>query len=165
VSFLVNLYYFRLRTVWRYQSVIRSRKFEKDRKHKGQTRRDKKTNNDPQNTTQKSLNNTNPTTRHDELSFAGRVSASCSISDARQSIHINDLTSFYIIYYVPFLVHVSCLTEFIMPCCGVCVVQTFLCSVLWIIVCLFVPSRLAFVFSALFKLTTSDYTLVSSNCS
>ena len=109
VSFLVNLYYFRLRTVWRYQSVIRSRKIEKGRKHKGQTRRDKKTNNDPQNTTKKSLNNTNPTTRHDELSFAGRVSASCSISDARQSIHINDLTSFYIIYYVPFLVHVSCL--------------------------------------------------------
>jgi hypothetical protein len=85
VSFLVNLYYFRLRTVWRYQSVIRSRKFEKDRKHKGQTRKDKKTNNDPQNTTQKSLNNTNHTTRHDELSFGGRVSASCSISDARQS--------------------------------------------------------------------------------
>jgi len=47
------LYYFRLRKVWRYQSVIRSRKFEKDRKHKGETKRDKKTNNDPQNTTQK----------------------------------------------------------------------------------------------------------------
>jgi hypothetical protein len=70
------------RRVWRYKRnnhICKS----KDRRHNGQKKKDKRTNNDLQNTTQKSKDQATwtPLRTGDELRCSGRVCSSCSTSD------------------------------------------------------------------------------------
>jgi hypothetical protein len=61
------------------KGVIRIRKSKKDRQHNGQKKKDKRTTNDLQNTTQKTKDRA-PLKTKGELRCYGRVSTSCSTS-------------------------------------------------------------------------------------
>jgi hypothetical protein len=67
------------------KGVARSRK-SKDRQDNGQRNEDKRTNNDLQNTTQKTIDRATrtPLKTGGELCCSGRVSSSCSTSDTRR---------------------------------------------------------------------------------
>jgi RsiW-degrading membrane proteinase PrsW (M82 family) len=69
------------RRVWRYQRVIRIRKWKNDRQHNGQKKKDKRKNNDLQSITHKTKERVTrtPLKTRCELRCSGRVSSSCSI--------------------------------------------------------------------------------------
>ena len=66
--------------------VIRIRIWKKNIQHNGQTKKDKRTNNDIQNVHKKTKDRVTPTLLKSggELRCSGRVSISCSISDTRR---------------------------------------------------------------------------------
>ena len=67
------------------KGAIRIRQLKKVRQHNGQRKKDKMTNNDILNTTQKTKDRATRTPRKTggEYRFSGRVSSSCSTSDTR----------------------------------------------------------------------------------
>ena len=71
--------------VWRYQRGFRIRK-SRDRQHNSQTKMEKRTNTDLQNTTQKTIGWGTRTllSTGDEFRCSGRVGRSCSTSDTRR---------------------------------------------------------------------------------
>ena len=70
---------------------IRNRKSKRVKKYNGQKKKDKKTNNDLQNTTHKTEDRTIRTSLKTggELRRTGRVSTSCPISDMRRATLVN----------------------------------------------------------------------------
>jgi mannose-6-phosphate isomerase-like protein (cupin superfamily) len=67
------------------KGTIRNRISKKNRQHNGQKKKDKRTNNDIQNTSQKTKDRTTriPLKTGGELRFPGRLSSSCSTSGTR----------------------------------------------------------------------------------
>ena len=78
------------------KGVIRIRK-SKDREHNRQTKRDRRTNNDLQNTTHKTKDRVTRTPLNTgcEIGCSGRVSSSCSSSDTRRVTLVTNLVISY----------------------------------------------------------------------
>jgi hypothetical protein len=143
------------------KGVIRSRKSNKDRQYNDHNINDRKTNNGPQNTTQKTNWATQIPTKNtwDEIRCSGRMRCNanvtiplygtwkCYIISRRWNCHIS-ITS-----------HPSGAPDFIPGIFGgdLCCSISFLCSILWTIVCLSVIYIMVIVLSVLVWFTTSDY--------
>jgi hypothetical protein len=79
------------------KGVIKIRKSKKDRQHNGQKKRNRRTNNDLQNTTHKTKDRVTrtPLSTGCEIRCSGRVSSSCSSSDTRRVTLVTNLVISY----------------------------------------------------------------------
>jgi hypothetical protein len=79
------------------KGVIKIRKSKKDRQHNGQKKRNRRTNNDLQNTTHKTKDRVTrtPLSTGCEIKCSGRVSSSCSSSDTSRVTLVTNLVISY----------------------------------------------------------------------